>query len=232
MFGTLWHLPDYELCEIIAFDTEPELKKAALEALEKVQPNLYPLAVTLTLPPEAPAGQAPGYVQALKQLPDFGRAGLPLIAAQLQNPDLGGGKLVAGTYSLLLATQADTLAAIASNDNDALNMLLALPESPLAVSYLTRSPGQRSSLCQGVGQHLQNLGKAKPEARKVVAPYFVKLLSSADPQDRVFAANALGSFGMDAKAALPALREMQLDAAEQVRTAVRTAIANIEKDGK
>ena len=37
---------DYELCEVIAFDPVPELRRDALDALEKVQPKLYPLAVS------------------------------------------------------------------------------------------------------------------------------------------------------------------------------------------
>src|SRR5207247_1355639 len=103
---------------------------------------------------------------------------------------------------------------------------------PLALNYLASSPGSRSSLDGAVGQHLQAIGKVNQKARKAVVPYFIKLLASADADDRQRAADALGSFGPDAKAALPALRQRKLDAAERVRNAVRAAIANIERDNK
>jgi chemotaxis protein histidine kinase CheA len=227
--GDLAPSADYDLCAMVAFDPVPGLRKAALETLDKVQPKLYPVVVTLALPPERGGFS---YVEAAKQLPDFGRAGLPLIAAQLQNPDLGAGRLNVGTCSSLLDTHAATLAAIASGDDAALKMLLALPESPLAIRYKASSPGEHSSLCQAVARHLQVLGKAKPEARKVLVPYFVKLLASPDADDRRQAADALGSFGPDAKTTLPVLKQMQLDPAEQVRNAVRDAIAKIEKADK
>src|SRR5262249_20367782 len=50
--GDLAASADYELCEVIGSDPVPELRRDALDALEKVQPKLHPLAVTLTLPLE------------------------------------------------------------------------------------------------------------------------------------------------------------------------------------
>src|SRR5262249_6315179 len=159
-------------------------------------------------------------------------AGLPLIAAQLQSPTVGGVLLGMGDWHALLMAQTEALAAIAANDDAALDTLLALPESPLAVSRKAQAPGLHNSLYRAVGQHAAALGKAKPAARKVVVPYFIKLLASPDAGIRQFSAEPLGSFGPDVKAALPALRQMQLDPAEQVRNAVRAAIANIERDNK
>jgi chemotaxis protein histidine kinase CheA len=221
---------DYDLCEVLAFDPVPELKKAALEALDKVQPQLYPLAVTLTLPPEN--GDSGQYIRALKRLPGLGRGGLPLIAAQVQSPSVGGVLLRDGDWHALLMAHTAALAAIAANDDGGLAMLLALPESPLATSRKGSLPGLHSSLCRAVGEHADALGKAKPAARKVIVPYFIKLLASAAEGNRQLAAESLGHFGPDAKAALPALRQMRFDPAEQVRNAVRAAIANIEGGNK
>ena len=78
---------DYDLCEVIVSDPVPELRLAALAALEKVQPKLHPLVVTLALPPEN--SSSAGYLRAIRELPTFGRAGLPLIVNHLQgqNPN-------------------------------------------------------------------------------------------------------------------------------------------------
>jgi hypothetical protein len=230
---------DYDLSNVAVFDPAPALRKVALEALEKVQPELYPLAVTLTLP----AGEVFNCTKALKELPRFGRAGLPLIAGQLQSPTAGRtgsrGRVVLGSgekHSLLMA-DIEALAAIASNEDAALNMLLALPESPLALSGReTRLPLKDHAAVgvfyRKVGQHAAALGKAKPEARKVVVPYFVKLLASADAGLRELSVDALASFGADAKSALPALRQMRLDPAAGVRNAVTRAIVSIDAENK
>jgi hypothetical protein len=50
--------------------------------------------------------------------------------------------------------------------------------------------------------------------------------------NRVFAAKSLESMGPDARDALPALKSLRLDQSEQVRIAVRAAIAAIETDTK
>src|SRR5262249_23666939 len=107
--------------------------------------------------------------------PSFSRAGLPLIASQVQSPAVGGVLLNQGDWHALLMADIEALATIASNDDTALNMLLALPESPLAVSRKAQAPGLHNSLYRAVSQHAAALGKAKPAARKVVVPYFINL---------------------------------------------------------
>jgi hypothetical protein len=236
---------DYELCEVIAFDPVPELKRAALAALEKVRPELHPVAVTLTLPPEE-FGMGEGYVRAIKRLPEFGRAGLPLIAVQLQGRQASVANVEPHVLQRILEAHGEALAKIAPTDETALKLLMALPTSPLAMQ---RVGDRYGNLRVHVGELLLSVVKEKPEIRKATVPYFIEVLksppvfihlSSKKPidrtpyqtQDRLFAAKALASLGGDAVAALPALKALQLNPTEKVRDAVRAAIAEIEKGNK
>jgi hypothetical protein len=216
----------YDLCAVIAFDRVPALRRDALEALEKVQPKLYPLVVILALPPER--GRPDGYVRAIKGLPPFGRAGLPLIVAHLQGADPNIEQLRLHVFKLL-AAHAEALAKMALDDNDALKLLLALPASRLAIQSTEGGRAGEAVVRRNVAGHLAAVAKAKPETRKTIAPYFIRMLQMNDGQDRLIGANALAAFGPDAESALPALKKMNLDPAERVRKAVKDAIAAIEK---
>jgi hypothetical protein len=228
-FGNSAATADYALCALIAGDPVQRVRLAALDALEKVQPKLHPLVVTLVLPPEN--NEATGYSRALKELPTFGRAGLPLIASQLQslNPNI---EKLGAQRQPLLAAHADALAKIALEDEVALGLLLTLPESPLAIQSTKNVPIAQLILRRHVAKQLGAVGKEKPETRKKIVPYFVGMLRLTDPEDRVLGANALAAFGSDAEGALPVLKKMNLDPSEQVRNAVRDAIAAIEKKDK
>jgi hypothetical protein len=226
---------DYDLCEVIAFDPVPQMRRDALDALEKVQPKLHALAVTLFLPPESIP--AIGYIQAIQKLPAFGRAGLPLIAAQINGSNPGTAKIDVsnGGYSLMMA-HAEALGRIAADDRAALNLLLTLPQSSLAIQCRNRADGQVPEGTRFVhalvSDQLLALGKEKPETRKTIVPYFILFLQSALEVERLRGAKALAAFGSDAESALPILKKMGMDSSEQVRNAVKEAIAAIEKGNK
>ena len=220
---------DYDLCQMIAFDPLPELRQDAQDALEKVQRKLHPLVVTLFLPPEG--NRSNGYCMAIKALPTFGRAGLPLIALQLQNPSPSIQKLATQRQALLLA-HAEALAMIAPKDEVALQLLMTLPESPLATNYTKNLPHLQLMMHREVAKRLSIVGTTKPETRKSMVPYFIGMLQSNDPAARQLGANALAGFGSDAENAVPVLKKMSLDPSENVRNAVRNAIAAIEKRDK
>jgi hypothetical protein len=225
---------DYDLCQVAAFDPVPKLRRDALDALEKVQPKLYPLVVTLMLPPEG--NDASGYARAIRELPTFGRAGLPVITAQLQGKDQHVTRLSAyfpGACREVLAANVEALSKIAAEDQAALSLLLTVPDSPLAVA--TKQNRQidgavfDANLRRSVGEKLLALGKDKPGTRKAVVPYFIALLQSMEVRCRLLGVNALAALGPDAKIAVVELRKLSLDPSEQVRDAVRDAIALIEK---
>jgi hypothetical protein len=224
---------DYDLCDAIVSDPVPQLRRAALDALEKVQPKLHPLVVTLALPPEG--NSADGYCRAIRDLPRFGRAGLPLIAYQLQvlNSDI---EKLDAARSLLLQAHADALSKIAPDDENAMKLLLTLPESPLATrsakSSLVIEAEALTGLRLYVAQLLQAMGKEKPHTRKTAVPFFVSMLRSMDKRERQQGTNALATFGPDAESALPFLKKMNLDPSEQVRNAAGAAIAAIEGKSK
>jgi hypothetical protein len=237
---------DYDLCWAVTFDPDQGIRQEALEALEKVRPALYPLIVSLTLPIEGGTkGKKMSYVAALEQLPAFGRAGLPFIAAQLQGRNAHLEK--SPPYSMMvLRAQVEALAKIAREDKTALAMLLSLPDSPLATATKQSKGivGLDADLHKRVGEQLHILGKDRPETRKSIVPYFIAQLQSEEPSkakgvsktrevsNRVSAINALAAFGPDAAPALPVLRKMRLDPSQQVRDAVNSAIATIEKANK
>jgi serine/threonine protein kinase len=224
---------DYDLCGLIVFDPQPQLRQKALQALEKVQPKLYSLVVTLSSTPENPS---PGYMKAIKELPSFGRAGLPLIAGQLQGLDPRLAKYPEYFIFDILRAHAGTLSKVASDENGALQMLLGLPQSPLAEHLL--SPGSKDTLGfqgklrQDVGQRLGTLGKEKPETRKAIVPFLIGMLQSTNAEERVIGVNALGGFGRDAESALPVLNKLKLDPTALVCNAANEAIAKIEKGNK
>jgi serine/threonine protein kinase len=233
---------DYDLCQLIAFDPVPDLRRNALDALEKVQPNLYPLAVTFSLPVE---NNSPGgYKKAIVGLPAFGRAGVPLIAAQLygSNPHVAIlSRRFPAPCTVLLDAHIDVLSTIAANDNAAFDLLLAIPDSPLAMA--TKQHKQidgaylDASLRKNIAGRLLPLGTLRPETRKKSVPFLTavaQLAGGNSPNDmrtkaRIAGIDVLAKFGPDAASALPALRSMKLDPSEQVRTAVANAIAVIEK---
>jgi hypothetical protein len=158
-----------------------------------------------------------------------------LIAAQLQgkNPHVAKIKFEYAIFDILKA-DAELLSKLAGENKVALELLLVIPTSPLGISLKGNDPQNpfQAKLRQEVAQRLAAVGKDKPETRKTIMPYFVALLQSADVEDRVTGASSLASFGPDASAALPALKKLSMDPSEQVRDAVRDAIAKIEKANK
>jgi hypothetical protein len=130
---------------------------------------------------------------------------------------------------------AGALAKLAPGDKEALQLLLALPKTPLAVELNKTSPVNYCFLRRAVGQHLQTVAGKKSETRKAVVPFFNELLQSMTIQqveDRVFGANVLATWGDDARDALPVLKKLKLDTSERVRDAVNAAITEIEKGSK
>jgi hypothetical protein len=236
---------DYDLCQVIAFDPRADLRQNALAALDKVQPNLYPIVVTLTLPPEQypKVVNLTGYVRAIKQMPAFGRAGLPLIAMQMQGMHPYLVNLQPSQAFSLLQAHTDALSRIAAEDGDALQLLLNVAASPLSQRLKTvrgatfvDTFGFYHKFRQDTAKRLSAIGIEKAGKRKAIVPFFIEMLGSGGTdfnavEDRVSAANTLAAFGPDAKSALPALNNLQLDPSEQVRAAVRYAIAQIGKAG-
>ena len=91
-----------------------------------------------------------------------------------------------------------------------------------------------------VGKHLLEVSTAKPQVRKNerVTVYFRELLKLNSPirdidqhhkENRLLACKALGSFGYDAKDAIPELQKLQSDDQfDDLREAAKDAIAKIK----
>ncbi len=235
---------DYDLCQLIASDQA--IRQDALSVLEKVQPKLYPLIVTLTLPPEL------GNKKTIKELPSFGKAGLPLIAGQLRGSAFAISDLKPHEAFYLLQADAEYLSKLAGKEKLALQLLCGMPECPLAARLLTTRPSPMGQMvadtfgfarkCRlDVANRLAKVGATNPDMRKAIVPFFVNMLTAAETrvpglktgttgEFPAIAANALAGFGPDAAAALPALNDMKLHPLARVRNAVTRAIAAIEKN--
>jgi hypothetical protein len=228
---------DGDLCALAAFDPVPTVRQDAIAALETVQPKLYPLVAVLTQP--AAMKSSDGYVGAIKQLPDFGKVGLPLIEAQLQGSE---GNLPGATQlnrfhaSRLLKAHVTSLAKLAAVDETALKLLMILPKTPLAATIKPKEQTLKNldpyeDLLQQVHASVLSLGKEQAALRPKIVPYFTDLLQSPDVDYRLYAVAALAMFGADAKSALPALKKKAVDPSETdvVRGIMRDAISKIEQ---
>src|SRR5262249_55024215 len=154
-------------------------------------PKLYPLVMALKRPPEM--NSSDGYISVVKRLPDFGKAGVPLIAAQLQGgqgPFPHAAQLNAWNVGRLMQAHAGALAKLAAADDAALNLLLTLPQAPLAASVkqkdkMLKNLDPYEDLLKEVGNKLASLGKEQPQLRKSITPYFSAQLQSKDIDHRL-----------------------------------------------
>ena len=84
---------------------------------------------------------------------------------------------------------------------------------------------------------LVETGKAQPGRRKELVPLLVAATETPPSLDyneqvRLTAIKALGEFGADAKAAIPALKALKLSLSMAIRDAASAALERIERDTK
>lgn len=227
--GTLATRADYHLCYVIAWDPEETLRKEALGALEKVQPKLHPLAVPFLL-----SSNPDNCSEAIKDLPRFGRAGIPFIEMQFKNPGTKEGIKL----KPLLNACVGALIAIAPEHGDALELLVRLPASRLAYEHY-----YHVELFGWVGEVenavLANIPKAQAEMKtKIVAHCCNHLLLrnektylGGEYRYLVFGIKTVAALGPYAESALPILKELHKKY-PPVRGIVDDAIRKIEGKAK
>jgi len=231
-----------EMCELAVADPVPEVRRDAVDALSQIQPKLHPLVVTLTSAPEG--NTSAGYILALKQLSAFGSEGVPLIKHQLValSPDIK--KMAVSNLQRLLSGHNETLAKIAHDSPPALELLMDLPVSPLAVYCQQQIKGNDrfsatpsswpSDFRRACAGSLATATAGKRQARAKIMATFLARLKSAEARDRVWSAVVLGEFGLEAKEALPDLKLLESDQSEaaEVRFAAREARRKIDPSAK
>jgi hypothetical protein len=209
---------DYDLCVSVITETEPEIKRAVLEALNSVQPRLHHLVMRLLIPPVE--NSADHYIETINKLPLFGRAGLPLIEAQFEAKLPNVERLSLFQLKRLLTAHAQALGSIARQHDEAVPLLIKLPVSRCASRF---DPRHQFGLERIVGRHLLAAVATKPALKKQTLPFFRSLLSSEAEEDRLFGVEALATTTFR-KEAIIYLEGLKSDPSPRVKAAVRKAL--------
>jgi hypothetical protein len=212
------------LCEAIVSSSEP-LRRAALEALEKVDPTLYKQVVLLVVDENAY-----NHVQASNALAAMGAEGAAAVPVLLAHAK----KVSATNYlneSMLIADIA-ALAKLGAGESAVVELFKELTKFQKA----NRGGWQVRPAAINA---LVAAGKAQPTRRKELVPVLVAATAESpdifgrhDEATCLAAIKALGEFGPDAKAAVPRLKDLKLSSSMMIRDGARAALEKIEKDAE
>jgi hypothetical protein len=214
----------YEICRAIAQEPDQGVKRALLEALEKAEPQLFPHAVSLSMP-------MPQVLDAWGRVEELGEKGAPLapiIQAQFMfliakmersSPDPKGPILDA--LRACLAMQA--LVKVAPHDpaTTALTCRAILARFPPVEGKFISEYDGFYKLSTGF---LVQICKTRKEAAKQAVPTLMTLLKHDRPFVVLTAAKQLGRIGPEAKAAAPALRDLRFHSDAGIRSAATEAL--------
>jgi hypothetical protein len=204
------------LCELAATDPVPQNRAEALDAVEKLRPDLYPLIVTLTLPPKIddrglpdfrPLSQASGELQRMREK---AVPAVPILMAQLKTTMAQLNKLIgtpitsnfdprAGPNGLARAHML-ALAAIKPDDPEILNMLIAIAAMRVPDSDLYTFPTKKLAV-----DILADIGERQEKLRKTIMPVMLTNLKLDNLGLKITVIQALAKFGPDAADAIPIL---------------------------
>jgi hypothetical protein len=162
-----------------------------------------------------------------------GKAAVPVLLKNLNKPRQAWQGDEGLYVSVVLADMA-ALGTLAPEDCGVVKALLKLAKPA------TASPDYiEEEVCIGAVNALRQVGQSRPGQRKQIAPGLVAVLEAVgegnpDQRQRICLATtaALGSFGPDAREAVPALRKMKLSAHMWLREAARLALANLASSAK
>jgi HEAT repeat protein len=220
-----------QLCAAL-LDLTPSVRVAAIEAIEKVRPDLYkPLVVIITgTDAKATSKDQKKIIAAVNELGLLGEKATPTVPVLLTKlrAELAAGKVTDFTEMSLYYRSSvsgacfEALEKIAPNDAETQKIILAL------AGPTTRHAAARASAIKAAGR----MGQADPSFRKKAVPVIAAGLSITDKANHIQleAIQALGQFGKDATDALPPLKKLKLSSDEKVREAATAAIDKIESD--
>jgi hypothetical protein len=221
------------LCEA-AVDPSEAVRQAALEALEKVRPDLYRHVLVLLVDADPYKNtQASGALQAMRE---DAQAAAPMLLAHLRwhgGPPRATRDTIFGVKQPRWDLARADIAALTKLD----------PTNPEFVKLLTDLSGPLPANTPFYGAQLQShavaalgeIGKNHPEQRKRIIPALIAAVGEEDrgwvfdTQRRLAAIGALGSFGPDAKEAVPALKKLMLHPQDVIRHAASSALEKIER---
>jgi HEAT repeat protein len=221
------------LCEATV-DPSEAVRRAALEALEKVHPELYKRVVVLLVD-----ANPHNHTQASGALRGMGKdaeAATPVLLAHLRlhsGPPRPNQDTIFGLkYPYADSARADigALAKLAPTDPEVIKLLMDLSEHLPANNPFYGGQVQLSAV-----EALREIGKNYPEQRKRIVPALIAAAGEEDrrrgfgAQQSLAAIRALGDFGPDARAAVPALKKLKLHPEDAIRQAASSALEKIER---
>lgn len=203
-----------DLCKAM-LDPSPKVNQAALEALEKVNAELYKPLVVLAVD-KVPTN----HVKAIKTLGLMGEDAAPVapIVATYLKKTITDQKL--GTFNRreIVKECIETLGKIAPEDPINLATLIGL------AGPLGSDPDMRAYALVQLG----NMAEAKEEFRKKVLPTLVSGVNDGSQPIKLAAIEALAKLGPDAKSAIPTLKKCKMDSSARIREAATAALEKIE----
>ncbi len=207
------------LCSAATSDSK-EVRQAAIEALEKVQPDLAKPVTTLLV-------DANNSYLAAQQIAEMGDSAAPAIPVVIWNFRHLNGDVV---------FDIEALAKIGPMDSEAVGAIIDAAASP--TDHLGQKLGieQEPALTE-LGKLTQNHGSLRRE----IVTCLVKTITDCEAglggkggpyyytNSALAAMGSLGEYGSDAKDAIPALKRLKLNANLQIREAAASALEKIDK---
>ncbi len=213
---------DTGLCELVANDPVPKVREEAINALEKLRPDLYPHIVTLSLPD-------PGMNVHVKAIYDLGflgkkaRAAAPFVQKELSSfKKVFEKKPLGGDPGIIISLE--TLAKIGPNDPGMVQTIGQFSR------YVLNDQDQSEFIRLASFRLMALIVEADEKMTKQVFPFFLAGLRDKSDNVRIRVINALEKFGPEAKEAVPQLRNLRFNQNAQIREAVMQALKKIEKE--
>ncbi|MFO0969302.1 MAG: hypothetical protein U0793_27415 [Gemmataceae bacterium] len=210
------------LCEVIALDPLPKVRLEALNALEKLNRDVYPHVLSLSLPPNVPtllsyhdAGLA------LTRLRKKAGPAAPVLLAQIKQFYAAyqpkGDAIAAG----LVSAHMGTITEIDPSNIEAIELIGRISADP-------RTPLAGFPLRHSAVVALRRMAESDAMNVKAILPFILARLTDKALTVQSAAIDAVASLGPDAKDAIPILRELRFHPDATLRMTILAAIKKIE----
>ncbi len=211
------------LCEAIV-GTSESVRRSALEALEKIDPPLYKQVVLLVVDENTY-----NHVQASATLGAMGTEGEAAVPVLLSHAK----KVSSAEYpnDAMLIADIAALAKLGPAESEVVKLFVEmtkLPQGRFGRGWQVRPAAINAIVATGNAQP----ARRKDLVQVLIAATEITVFGQIDEGTRLAAIKALGEFGTDAKAAIPALKNLKLSSSMRVREAARAALDKIEKDAE
>jgi transglutaminase-like putative cysteine protease len=194
-------------------DPAAKVRESAIEALEKVKPELYKPLVTILLDKDIIK-----HVEAIKDIGLLDKDGRPAVSVLLSHvkKTFTNRRIPRVVRLTLIQADFEALTAVAPDDQTVLKFLLSVAKAN------ARDPVPRGLAIQSLG----SLAESRPAVSKQILPVLLKAIKN--PELRLTAIEVAGRLGPDAKTAVPVLKKFKLNPVEEIRKAAAEALERIE----